>query len=303
MIYDAVIVGGGPAGLSAALTLGRGRKRVLVCDGAPRRNAAAVHVHNFLTRDGTPPDEMRRVAREQLAHYPNVEVRDTPVEAIEGARGSFRVSAGGATVEARRILLATGLIDELPAIEGARELWGRSIFQCPYCHGWEVQDKRWGYLITGAPMWEFPLMLRGWTKDVVLFTNGARDMPEEVRAKLGAAGVVIEERPIARLVAASGELREVAFEGGGARPCDVLFTHPRQRHVDLVRALGVGLDDDGYVRVDPMRRETTIPGVYAGGDLITRMQSAIIAAAAGSQAAAMLNHDVTFERALAGELP
>ncbi len=303
MIYDAVIVGGGPAGLSAALTLGRGRKRVLVCDGAPRRNAAAVRVHTFLTRDGTPPDEMRRVAREELARYPGVEVRDTPIEAIEGARGSFRVSAGGATVEARRILLATGVIDEPPAIEGARELWGRSIVQCPYCHGWEVQDKRWGYLLAGAPMWEFPIMLRGWTRDVVAFTNGARGMPDESRAKLTAAGVVIEERPIARLVAESGALREVALEGGAARPCDMLFAHPHQRQVDLVRALGVGLDDDGYVRVDPMRRETTVPGVYAGGDLITRMQSAILAAAAGSQAAAMLNHDITFEGALAGSLP
>ena len=134
--YDVLVVGGGPAGLAAALTLGRARKRVLLTDSGPRRNAAATHVYNFLTRDGTPPDEMRRVAREQLAHYPNVAVRDVGVRAITGEKGAFAITLDDDRVIARRVVLATGMIDEPIAIDGFTALWGRSIFQCPYCHGW-----------------------------------------------------------------------------------------------------------------------------------------------------------------------
>src|SRR5687768_1591765 len=137
MIYDIVIVGGGPGGLSAALALGRARKRVLLCDSGPRRNAAADQIHNFVTRDGTPPHEFRRIGRQQLATYPNVETREVPVESISGTRGAFQVRLTTGTVEARRILLCTGMIDEMLPIDGFRELWGRGIFQCPYCHGWE----------------------------------------------------------------------------------------------------------------------------------------------------------------------
>src|SRR5215207_1845980 len=165
MPYDVVIVGGGPAGLSAALALGRARKRVLLCDSGPRRNAAAEQVHNFVTRDGTPPNEFRKIGRQQLATYPNVEVRDALVASITGTRGAFRVDLTTETVDARRVLLCTGVVDELPPVEGFRELWGHAIFQCPYCHGWEVQDSRWGYLARAGDLGHvlpFSLMLRGW---------------------------------------------------------------------------------------------------------------------------------------------
>src|SRR5687768_5416077 len=167
MKVDVVIVGGGPTGHSAALALGRARKRVLVCDAGPRRNAAAKHIQNFLTRDGTAPDELRDIARRQLKAYPSVDVRDAPIASIGGTRGELLVRLPAEEVVARRILLATGMVDEMLPIEGFRELWGRSIFQCPYCHGWEVQDRRWGYLAHDAAMLPFALKLRGWTKDVV----------------------------------------------------------------------------------------------------------------------------------------
>src|SRR5688572_18883556 len=124
MAIDVVIVGGGPAGLSAALALGRARKRVLLCDSGARRNATAEHIHNFVTRDGTPPDEFRRVGRQELATYPNVETRDVRVESVSGSRGAFRVDLASGSVETRRILLCTGMIDEMLPIEGFRELWG-----------------------------------------------------------------------------------------------------------------------------------------------------------------------------------
>src|SRR5688500_16380449 len=144
-MYDVLIVGGGPAGLSAALSLGRARKRVLVCDAGPRRNAAAEHIHGFVTRDGTPPDEFRRIARAQLEPY-GVEIRDTGVKSISGKRDAFDVQLQSGPVKARRILLATGMIDEFPDIDGFRELWGKSIFICPYCHAWEVQDRRFAFI-------------------------------------------------------------------------------------------------------------------------------------------------------------
>jgi thioredoxin reductase len=305
MVYDVLIVGGGPSGLSAALALGRARKRVLLCDSGPRRNAAAERVYNFVTRDGTPPEEFRRIGREQLEGYASVQVRAEQVNAISGERGSFRVTLTSGEVVARRLLLCTGMVDEMLPIEGFREHWGHSIFQCPYCHGWEVQDRRWAYL--ALPQHEshfipFALKLRGWTRDVVVFTNGAVKVADEAQQKLERAGIRLETAPIGRLVSRDGSLESVELSDGRRVPCEALFVHPPQRQVELVRSLGIELDEDGYVRVDPMKRETSVAGIYASGDLTTRQQGAVLAAASGTQAAAMINLDVTMELALCGEL-
>ena len=302
MTYDVVIVGGGPSGLSAALALGRARKQVLLCDAGPRRNAAAKQIHNFVTRDGTPPDEFRRIARQQLSTYPNVEIQDAIVRSISGARGTFRVEAGATTVDARRVLLCTGMIDEMVPIEGFADLWGHSIVQCPYCHGWEERDRRWGYLIlptSSSHFMPFVLQLRGWTRDVTVFTNDAFQIDDKDRAQLDAAGIHIETAAVARLQASQGRLDSVALATGRRVPCDLLFAHPAQRQVGVVRDLGIALDDDGYVKVDPMKRETSLAGVYASGDLTTRVQGATVAAAAGTQVAAVLNLELTLERPLA----
>ena len=296
--YDVVIVGGGPAGLSAALALGRARKRVLLCDGGPRRNAAAAHVHNFVTRDGATPDEFRRAAREQLARYANVVFRDEPVAAVDGARGAFRVALPSGLVAARRVLLCVGMIDEMPPIDGFAALWGRSIFQCPYCHGWEVQDRRWAYLASPknpAHLVPFSLQARAWTNDVVVFTGGAVDVDADGRRRLAAAGIRVETAVVSRLVADDGRLTAIELADGARVARDVLFTHPPQRHVDLVRGLGLALDDDGYVRVEPLKRETSVPGVYAAGDATTRAQGAMFAAAAGTQAGAAINLELTMD--------
>lgn len=303
---DVVIVGGGPGGLAAALALGRSRKRVLLCDSGPRRNAAAEHVHNFVTRDGTPPEELRRIAREQLAAYPNVAVQDVCAEAILGARGAFQVRLSSGSVEARRVLLCTGMIDELPPMEGFGELWGRAIFQCPYCHGWEVKDRRWGYLVPAAdaPMFlAFALLLRGWTRDLVVFMDRASDLPAETGAELHRAGIRIESDPVRRLIAREPhQLEAVELSTGVTVPCDVIFTHPPQRQVSLVQSLRLALDEHGYVQIDPTKHETSIPGIYAAGDLTTRGQGAIWAAAAGARAATMINAELTMELASRGAL-
>jgi len=302
--YDVLVVGGGPAGLAAALTLGRARKRVLLCDSGPRRNAAAEHVHNFVTRDGTPPQEFRRIAREQLEPYASVQVVELPVSAISGVRGQFQAELGARSVTARRVLLCTGVVDEPIALEGFRALWGRSIFQCPYCHGFEVRDRRWGYLALPASAGHavpFALQARGWSRDVTLFTSAAFELSSESRSQLQAGQVRVETANVARLIGKE-RLEALELSDGRRVPCDVLFAHPPQRQVELVRSLGVVLEDDGSVRIDAIRRETSISGVYAGGDLTTRMQSAIFAVASAVQAAAMINHELTVELATSGAL-
>lgn len=292
--YDVVIIGGGPGGLASALALGRARRRVLLCDSGARRNAEAIHLHNFITRDGTPPEVFRKHGRADLARYSTVEVRDERVSAIEGERGAFRVRAGGSEVIARRVLLATGMVDEMLPVEGFRELWGRSIYQCPYCHGFEVSDRPWGYLGREpdlAHVLPFGLQMRCWTSEAKIYTNGA-GLPDEVRAKLEAGGVLVETRPIAKLVADAGRLVAIELVDGTASRCEALFAHPPQRQVELVQSLGLALDEHGFLAVDPMRRETSIPGIFATGDATTRMQAAVIAAASGAQAAAMINVDL-----------
>jgi thioredoxin reductase len=298
-LIDVLIVGGGPSGLQAALTLGRARKRVLVADGGPRRNGPAAHMNNFVSRDGIAPADFRREARAQLAKYPNASFRDEPIGTITGVRGDFRAG----TVRARRVLLATGLIDQLPELEGLAPLWGHSVFQCPYCHGWEAQARRWGYYApdaTAPHIALFVTQLRGWSTEVTLFTEKLAD---DVRSKLLAATVAIESGALARLVGTGHQLEAVELADGRRVACEAMLMHPPQKQVELVRALGVSLDDDGFVKTDPMTRETSIPGIYAAGDLTTRGQAAVLAAAAGMQAAAAINAELTAELVTSGRLP
>ena len=299
--YDVVIVGGGPAGLSAALNLGRARKRVALFDAGPPRNAAAAHIHGFVTRDGTPPAEFRRIGREQLREYPAVHVREAAVESITREGELFVARAGEARIEARRVLLCVGMIDLMPDLPGFRELWGKSIFQCPYCHAWEVQDRAFGVLATSLPLVEFALFLTAWTRDLVVFTSGALAIPAELRARLDGAGIRVEEGPIRALRARDGHLDAVELVGGEAVARDILFARPAQRQTALVSSLGLALDEQGYVRADD-HKATSVAGIHAAGDLTTMMQNALFAAAAGAMAAVMMNHGLTLE-AVAREAP
>ena len=275
----------------------------LLCDSGSPRNAAAVHVQNFVTRDGVTPDEFRRIAREQLAVYPNVHIRDVGVETISGALANFTAAlSDGTPVQARRILLAVGMVDEPPAIEGMREFWGSSVFQCPYCHAWEVQDGRFAYLARTVETMEFAILLRSWTSSVTVLTGGAVTVPDDLRARLAACGVTLDERPLTRLAGSGGRLETLVLPDGSTLPCDALFVHPHQHPPALVQALGLALDDKGFVQVNEAG-ETSVPGVHAAGDLVTAVQSAILAAAAGTRTAALLNQRLTTELALAGALP
>lgn len=302
MDHDIVIVGGGPAGLSAALLLGRSRKRVLLSEAGPPRNAAAAHIQNFVTRDGTPPEEFRRLAHAELAAYAGVQRRALAVAGIAArGPGQFVVTfVDGSSVTARRVLLCVGVVDQLPALPGLAPLWGKQVHVCPYCHGWEMQDLRTGYLCPSAAWLEWGLLLRSWTREVVIFTDGAYAVEPALGERLAQAGVALEQRPVARLL---GEhtLAGVQLVDGSQVALGALYVRPQQRQTGLVQGLGLALDELGYVRVDE-QRQTSVPGIYAAGDLTTMVQAAALAAAAGLHAAAMVNHGLTLELALAGAL-
>lgn len=300
-IVDVVVVGGGPAGLSAALVLGRACKRVLLCDAGRPRNASAQQIHGFVTQDGTAPMTFRRIAGEQLRAYPAVDVRGEAVRTISGHRGRFEVVTDSQTTLARRVILSVGLIDDLPALPGYRELWGQSIFQCPYCHGWEVRGGALGLLAPTPQLLEWSPFLLGWSRDLVVFTDGQFTPQAALRQRLAQIGISIEERPIRRLITAAApqspqpQLSAIELADGTQVARSVLFARPPQRQHALVHSLGLALDEHGFVRVDD-QRQTTCPGIYAAGDLTTLFQGALLAASAGAQAAYALNHELTIEQ-------
>ncbi len=302
MTYDALIAGGGPAGLSAALLLGRSRRSTLVCDGGEPRNATSPAAHSFLTQDGTPPLELRRIAREQLTPYPSVEVADTDILEVDAVDGRFEATLGdGRRVAARKLILATGVRDELPAIAGLAELWGTDVFHCPYCHGWEVRDRPLAVLPNGAPpdiLWHMVTLIRNWSGDVVLLTNGADGLGPEDRERLKAMNVGLREEPIARLDHEGGRLTQIVFTDGAALPRGGVFVRPAQHpRNELALRLGCEMSDDaipGLIRVDPIW-QTTVPGVYAVGDVATPMQQVATAVFSGATAGAMANHALVMD--------
>ncbi len=299
-MYDVAIAGGGPAGLNAALLLGRCRRRVLLCDAGNPRNAVSRGVNGFLSRDGIPPAELRRIAREQLARYENVEIRDVEVTEAEcggpgGGGGPFHLTlAGGERVGARKLLLATGLVERLPEIEGLAELWGRSVFDCPYCDGWEERDRPIAAYGRGERGKGFALELLGWSRDLVLLTDGPAGLSAEDRDTLARNGVRVREEPVARLEGRDGRLERVRFRDGAALERSALFVVEGEREVPaLVPRLGCDLTARGTVRTGAYER-TNVPGLYVAGDASRRVQFAVVAAAEGAMAAFAI-HDELLE--------
>ena len=302
-MFEVVIVGGGPAGLNAALLLGRARRRVLLCDAGAPRNAPVAHLHGFLSRDGLPPGELGRIGREQLGAYASVELRQVEVEAVgtAGDGGRFTVTlADGTRERARRLLLATGVIDQLPAIDGLAGLWGRSVFNCPYCHGWEVRDQPLAVLGADQRAFQLALHLTGWSDDLVWCSNGPLPAPlqQAAGAQLGARGVRLHQEPIVGLEGADGRLERIVLATGESLERRAAFLHPptRQRSA-LPGQLGCLLLEDGSVSVGDFG-QTSVAGVFAAGDMARRPTmpvpgaQIVIAVAEGAIAAVAIDQDL-----------
>jgi thioredoxin reductase len=292
-VYEVIIVGGGTAGLSAALVLGRARRRVLLLDTGQPRNAPADAAHGFFTRDGTPPLQLLEIGRHQLCPYDSVEIRAVEATGARHRDDGFDVDLADGTLEhTRTLILATGVRDELPELPGFRELWGRGVYHCPYCHGWEVRDQPLAVSANGEVAMHLAPLIRQWSRDLILLTNGPVSIPEADLAALRALGIQIREDPIARLDGDAG-LERIVFATGETIARRGLFYRPTQSpRTELARQLGCALVEDGpipgLIRVDESQ-QTTVAGVYAAGDVATTMQQVATAAASGATAAARIN--------------
>jgi thioredoxin reductase len=288
--FDAVVVGAGPAGLSAALILGRCRRRVLVCDSGRPRNAVSHALHGFLTRDGIEPAELRRVGREQLRHYPTVEVRDIEVVDAKCEAHGFAVTLGnGTALSCRKLLLATGVKDLLPQIEGFQACYGRSVFHCPYCDGWEVRDQPLAIYGSGEHGKGLALELTAWSGDLVLCTNGAAGLDQHDVDRLAHHGIGLREEPIARLEGRDGILERIVFTTGDVLERRAMFFSTGEHQgSDLASRLGCAFTPKGAVQTGDYEI-TNISGLYVAGDASRFVQLAIVAAAEGAAAAFAMN--------------
>jgi thioredoxin reductase len=290
-MIDVVVVGGGAAGLSAALVLGRSRRRTFVIDDGRPRNAPSPEAHSFFTRDGVPPAELLRIGREHLAPYGSVEMRKGRAIAVKRGGDGFTVQlADGGDVLTRRVLLAVGVRDILPDIEGLASLWGRGVLHCPYCHGWEVRDEPLALYASGAVAMDMAPLILQWSRDLLLCTGGG-DLAPADRETLLRLGVRIIDTPVQRLEGGES-LERIIFADGRAEQRHALFLRPAQQVAsDLAQRLGCEHTEAGHIVVGP-DQQTSVAGVYAAGDATTPMQQIVVAASAGAQAAMMINRDL-----------
>ncbi|AKD99437.1 thioredoxin reductase [Rhodococcus erythropolis] len=292
MRFDVVIVGGGAAGLSAALVLARARRRVMIVDAGNPRNGVSEHLHGYLTRDGESPTQLLAAGRKEVLEYGGEMTTGTAIGIEQTEDGGFLVQTDAtASLEARTVLVATGLRDELPNIAGLQDRWGVDVLHCPYCHGYEVRDTPIGVL--GGDNRPFTIhqasLVRQWSDDVVFFPNRI-ELTGTERERLTVRGIRIVEGDVAGVSVADGRLDGVELASGQVVPRSVVFVGPRFVPRDaLLTDLGCEADENGWVVTDPAG-SASMPGVWAAGNVSDSPAQLITAAAAGSKAAIALNH-------------
>ena len=298
---DCAIIGGGPAGLNAALVLGRARRSALLFDDNNPRNAVTRHSHGFITRDGVSPAEFRAIAYAEVAKYPSVEPRSTRILSVnrqEIEKATFElVAEDGQKFRARNVILATGLRESLPAVEGIYNYYGRSLFNCPYCDGWELRDKPLVIIAESEQAaFHLPKVIYTWSHDIVVCTNGHPVLSDEQKLLLDRYGIRVIEEKIAALVGLAGQLAAITFENHPDIERSGGFVEIQRKHATaLAQDLGCEIDERGSIVTDDLGR-TGIKGAYAAGDLVNIMQNQLVwAAASGSRAAIGVNTDLTAE--------
>lgn len=302
--YDVVVVGGGAAGLAGAVALARSRRSVLVVDAGEPRNATAGHVHNFLTRDGTPPGELHALGREEVLRYGG-RVEHARATALRRVGGGFAVERPGRTVTARRLLVATGARDELPAVDGLAGRWGVDVLHCPYCHGWEVRDRRLGVLVTGPLATHQALLFRQLSADVTVLQHTGPAPTAEQAAQLAALDVPVVTGAVRRVEVDADGLTGVALADGTRVALDALVVAPRfVANAELLVPLGVPATEvragdhviGTQVPADPTGA-TAVPGLWVAGNVANLQAQVISSAAAGLAAGAAINADLIAEDA------
>lgn len=293
---DVAIIGGGPAGLNAALMLGRARKNVAVIDEGRPRNAVTRETHGFLTRDGVSPSEFRRIAQEEISAYPSVSIVADTAVSITGTDGQFLITtAQGETFASKKLLFAVGMKDRPLDVPGLAEVYGKSAFVCPYCDGWELRDKPLVIISKGAGVMHFAPLLSGWTKRFTICTNGPDELTEAQREELRQHRVPVFNTPIRSIDSIDGMVQQVILEDGTTIPCEGIFFSPELvTGSDLPQSIGCHITEAGMVVVDDFGK-TNIPGVYSAGDAASRQYQAIAAAAKGAFTAAAINNELNLE--------
>lgn len=298
MTFDCIIVGGGPAGLSAGLMLGRCRRRVLLCDIGSQRNLASRAMHGYPTRDGTEPAEYLRLARAELDRYGTIECRELEiVDAVRTAAG-FTVSAvDGTQFAARKLLLASGVVDELPDLEGLADLYGISVHHCPYCDAWEWRDRPLAVYGDPESASGVALTLTSWSSDIVVCTDG-RKLPTDVAERVSASGIAVRSERVVRLEGRGGLLERIVFADGRAVERSALFVCASQHQASgLAKRLGCRFTEKGAVNTGQCEA-TNVPGLYVAGDASKEAQFVVVAAAEGAEAG-MAIHKALVEEDLA----
>jgi len=284
---DVIIVGGSFAGLTAAMQLGRARRKVTLLDSGLPRNRFAAHSHGVLGHDGKAPGEILAAGRAELAAYPSVRIINTKAVAASGAIDDFSITSDdGETLHARRLVLSYGITDQFPDLPGFAESWGKSVLHCPYCHGFEVGDQRLGLLYVAPFSLHMASLLLDWSQDLTLFADG-KDIPAEDRDRLADRGVTIIDPKVTALENTAGQLSAIAVADGRSIGLDALFAHPGNApSANLHAQLGVEMVETplGLATKLLERQLTSVPGIYAGGDLASGMQSVPLALSSGSMA-------------------
>jgi thioredoxin reductase len=295
-MWDCIVVGAGPAGLNAALVLGRARRRVLVLDNAQPRNYATHEMHGVLGHDGLDPADLRARGRAELARY-GVEVVAADVQHAEVLDGAVRLTRDASAELTRTVILATGMLDEVPNVPGFAEVWGTSAHTCPYCDGFEHRDERIAVLAAGARGEHLAVLLRQWSRDVVWLSNGPHNLAADQLARVDALGVPVVETPVVGLDSVNGRLHRVRLGDGQTLDRDALFFFVGwQLRTDLARALGCELRDDRSIVVDS-DEATTVDRVYAAGNSADPRALVPVAAGSGVAAAVAINARLSFEDA------
>ncbi|WP_145147411.1 NAD(P)/FAD-dependent oxidoreductase [Paenibacillus xylanexedens] len=296
-LLDVLIIGGGPAGLNAALVLGRARKNVVVIDDETPRNWVTRETHGFVTRDGASPREFRKAAKEQIAAYPSVQFASDTATAITGSDGDFVVkTTQGASYRTKKILFAVGKKDLPLDINGLTEVYGKSAFVCPYCDGWELRDQSLVIIVNGDKALHMAKVISGWTDQYTICTNGSDSLTDEQREELKQHHVTVFDAPIQSINSEEGMVKQVVLNDGTAIPCTGVFFQPKLfTGSELPNAIGCEITESGTVIVDASGK-TSVAGVFSAGDAASEMYQAITAASLGALSAVSINNELNFEK-------